>query len=113
MKALLVLGVLATFGIIVLRYVRTRDLRSLVISIGAFVLLIALAIMGNITRPVIPFYLMHLVLVVFAWLGLLYYLFRNRFVWWVVFSPAITIVLYVVWSLIAGSRYEDMWGSLL
>jgi len=113
MKALLVLAVLLTFGLIGFRYTRHKDTKRLFIGLGSFILIISFAIMGNITRPVIPFFLMHLVLVTFAWLALLYYLFRNKFVWWAIFSPAVTIVLYVIWSLMAGSRYEDIWGSLL
>jgi hypothetical protein len=112
-KAFLVLAVLLTFGLIFLLYSRNRDTKKLLIALGSFILIISLGIMGNITRPVIPFFLAHIILIVFAWVGLLYYLIRDRYVWWLIFSPLITIVLFVIWSLIAGSRYEDLWGSLL
>ena len=113
MKAFLVIAILLTFGLIFLLYSRNKDTKKLLIALGSFVLIISLGIMGNITRPVIPFFLAHIILIVFAWVGLLYYLIRDRYLWWLIFSPAITIVLFVVWSLIAGSRYEDIWGSLL
>jgi len=113
MKAFLVMAVLLTFGLIFWLYSRNKDTKKLFISLGSFILIIALGIIGNITRPVIPFFLAHIVLIVFAWAGLLYYLLRNRYVWWLIFSPAVTIVLFVIWSLIAGSRYEDVWGGFL
>jgi hypothetical protein len=113
MKALLVIAILLTFGLIFFRYSRNKDTKKLLISLGSFILIIALGIVGNITRPVIPFFLAHIILIVFAWVGLLYYMLRDRYVWWLILSPSVTIVLFVVWSLIAGSRYEDIWGSLL
>ncbi len=112
MKALLILAILLTFGLIFLRYWRNRNSKQLLVSLGSFIFLISLGIMGNITRPIIPLFLAHIVLIVFAWLGLLYYMFRGRYVWWLIFSPVITIVLFIALSLIEGSRYEDVWGSL-
>ncbi len=113
MKALLIIAILATFGLIFFLYSRNRDGKKLAIALGSFIVLISLGIMGNITRPVIPLFLTHIVLIVSAWLGLLYYLVRGRYVWWLIFSPVVTIVIFVIWSLLAGSRYEDIWGSLL
>jgi len=113
MKALLVIAILLTFGLIFFLYSRNKDMKKLFIALGSFIFIIALGIVGNITRPVIPFFLAHIVLIVFAWAGLLYYMMRDRYVWWLILSPVVTIVLFVIWSLIAGSRYEDIWGSVL
>jgi hypothetical protein len=113
MKALLILAILLTFGLIFGLYSRNRDTKRLVIALATFIAIISLGIMGSITRPIIPLFLIHIVLIVFAWVGLLYYLFRKQYLWWLIFSPVITIVLFVALSLIEGSRYEDMWGSLL
>ncbi len=113
MKALLVIAILLTFGLIFFLYSRNKDTKKLLIAVGSFVLIISLGIIGNITRPVIPFFLAHIILIVFAWVGLLYYLIRGRYLWWLIFSPTATIALFVIWSLIAGSRYEDIWSSIL
>ena len=112
MKALLILAILLTFGLIFFLYSRNRDVKKLLIALLSFIALISLGIMGNITRPIIPLFLAHIVLIVFAWLGLLYYLFRERYLWWLIFSPVVTIVLFVALSLLQGSRYEDVWSSL-
>jgi hypothetical protein len=111
-KTVIVMAILATFGLIFLRYSRNKDMKRFLISLGSFILIITLGIVGNITRPVIPFFLAHIVLIVFAWLGLLYYLIRGRYLWWSIFAPVTTIVLFVAWSLIAGSRYEDIWSRI-
>jgi hypothetical protein len=113
MKAFLVIAVLLTFGLIFFRYSRDRETKQMLIALGSFIVLISLGIMGNITRPVIPLFLLHIVLIVFAWGGLLYYLIRRRYLWWVIFSPVVTIIVFVLWSLLVGSRYEDIWGSIL
>jgi len=113
MKALLILAVLLTFGLIAGLYHRNKDTKRLFISLATFIAIISLGIMGNITRPIIPLFLTHIVLIVFAWVGLLYYLFKKRYLWWLIFSPVVTIVLFIALSLLEGSRYEDVWGSLL
>ncbi len=112
MKALIVVSVLVTVGLIVLQYKRERRILNMVISLGSFALLISLGIVGNITRPIVPLFLAHLVLVVFSWFGLLYYILRHRYLWWAILSPAVTILLFVALSLLEGSRYEDVWGSI-
>ena len=112
MKALIVFGVLLTLGLILLQHKREQRFSKTVISLGSFALLLSFGVMGGITRPIIPLFLAHLVLITLAWIGLLYYIFRGRYLWWVIFSPAVTILLFVALSLLEGSRYEDMWGSL-
>jgi len=111
-KTVVILAILATFALIFLHYTRSKDLKRLLVSFGSFVAIISLGIMGNITRPIIPLFLLHIVLITFAWGGLLYYLIRGRYVWWAIFSPVVTIVLFVALSLLEGSRYEDVWSSL-
>ena len=108
MKALIILGILATFGLIFVLYSRNKDLKKMLLSLGSFILIISLGIMGNITRPIIPLFLVHILLVIFAWGGVLYYVLRGRYVWWAVLSPVVTIVLFIALSLLEGSRYEDV-----
>jgi len=107
-KALIILGILATFGLIFVLYSRNKDLKKMLLSLGSFILIISLGIMGNITRPIIPLFLVHILLVIFAWGGVLYYVLRGRYVWWAVLSPVVTIVLFIALSLLEGSRYEDV-----
>jgi glycopeptide antibiotics resistance protein len=113
MKALIVLTVLLTLAVILLQYRREKNFTHTLIALLSFGIVISFAVAGNVTRPIIPLYLAHFVLVIMAWGGVLYYLFRRRFLWWLILSPAVTIILFVALSLLEGSRYEDVWGSLL
>ena len=106
MKALIILAILATLAIIFFQYSRNRDLKKLFIALGSLVLIVSLGIMGNLTRQVIPLFLVHIVLVIIAWGGLLLYLLRDRYYWWVIFSPFVTIGLFLLLEFLTGSAHE-------
>jgi len=76
------------------------------ITLASFALVVSLAIVGNLTRLVIPLYLSHLVLVVIAWGGVLYYLLRGKYLWWLIVSPIVTIAIFLLLELLAGSGHE-------
>jgi len=106
MKGLLVLVIISTLIIIFLYYYKTKDLKKLFILLGTFGMILSLAVMGNITRQVMPLFIAHLVLLIFAWGGLLIYLFKDRYYWWIIFSPAVTIGLFLIMELLTGSGHE-------
>ena len=106
MKGLLILAIILTLGIIFLHYYKTRNLKKLFILLGTFGVILSFAVLGNVTRQVIPLFIAHLILLVFAWGGLFFYLFRDRYYWWVIFSPAITIALFLIMELLTGSGHE-------
>ena len=106
MKVLIILAILATLVIIFFSYSRNKDLRKLFIALGSFLLIISLAIVGNVTRQVMPLFLAHIVLIVVAWGGLMLYIVRDRYYWWVIFSPLVTIGLFLLLELLTGSGHE-------
>ena len=106
MKALIILAILATLAIIFFQYTRSKDLKKLFIALGSFGLIISLGVMGNLTRQVIPLFMAHIVLIVVSWGGLIVYLVRDRYYWWVIFSPVVTIGLFLVLELLTGSGHE-------
>ena len=108
MKALIILTILTTLAIIFFQYSRNKDLKKLFIALGSFLLIISLAIMGNLTRQVIPLFMAHIVLIVIAWGGLMVYLVRDRYYWWVIFSPVVTIGLFLLLELLTGSGHEGI-----
>jgi len=108
MKALIILAILATLAIIFFQYSRNKDLKKLFIALGSFLLIISLAIMGNLTRQVIALFMAHIVLIVIAWGGLMVYLVRDRYYWWVIFSPVVTIGLFLLLELLTGSGHEGI-----
>jgi hypothetical protein len=106
MKALIILAILATLAIIFFKYSRDRDLKKLFISLLSFLLIVSLGIVGNLTRQIIPLFLTHIVLVVAAWGGLMWYLLRGRYYWWLIFSPLVPIGLFLLLELLTGSSHE-------
>jgi len=106
MKVVLVLIILATLAIIFLGYRRTGNAKKLLIALVSFGLIVSLGIAGNITRAIFPLFVAHLVLMVFAWLGLLYYLWRDRYYWWIVLSPLFSIGLFLLLEALEGSGHE-------
>jgi len=108
MKVLIILAILATLAIIFFQYSRNKDLKKLFIALVSFLLIIALGIMGNLTRQVIPLFMVHIVLIVIAWGGLMVYLMRGRYYWWIIFSPVVTIGLFLLLELLTGSGHEGI-----
>jgi len=106
MKALIILAILSTLAIIFFQYSRNKDLKKLFIALGSFLLIISLGVMGNLTRQVIPLFMAHIVLIVIAWGGLMVYLMRDRYYWWIIFSPLVTIGLFLLLELLTGSGHE-------
>ena len=108
MKVLIIILILATLAVIFFKYSRNKDLKKLFIALSSFLLIISLGVMGNLTRQVIPLFLAHIVLIIGAWGGLLWYLLRDRYYWWLIFSPLVTISLFLLLELLTGSGHEGV-----
>ena len=108
MKALIVLVIVVTLGIIFFQYSRTKNLKKLLLSLGSFAVICSLGVVGGLTRPIPPLFIAHLVLIVFAWGALFYYMVKERYYWWMILSPVVTIVLFLVMEYFAGSGHEGI-----
>lgn len=108
MKALIILAVFATLGIIFSQYSRNKNLKKLFIALITFGVIISLAVVGNVTRQVMPIFLAHIMLILFSWGGLLVYLVRDKYYWWIVFSPLVTIGLFLLLEMLTGSGHEGI-----
>lgn len=106
MKALIILAILATFGLLVYKYNKDKNLKKLLITLITFAAIITLAIVGNLTRPVMPLYLTHMILVIVAWGTALVYVFKEKYYWWIIFSPVVTIGLFLLLEFLGGSSHE-------
>jgi hypothetical protein len=106
MKALIILAIFATLGIIFFQYIRNKNLKKLFIALLTFGVIISLAVLGNLTRQVMPIYLAHIMLTVVSWGGLILYLVRDKYYGWIIFSPLVTIGLFLLLELLTGSGHE-------
>ena len=106
MKALIILAILATLAIIFFQYTRSKDLKKLFIALGTFLIIVSLGIMGNLTRQIIPLFMAHIILIIVSWGALIVYLVRDKYYWWVIFSPVVTIGLFLLLEFLTGSGHE-------
>lgn len=113
MKAVIILAILATFVLIVLRYKKERDMKKLLISLLSFTMLLYVLWIGfRVSVAIFPLKIANIVLGFFAWVSMVYYILRGRYVWWVICAPVLVPLFFVVFSFLGGSRYEDIWGQL-
>ena len=105
MKALIILAVLVTFGVMFLQYSKNKKLQKLLISLATFAAIISLAIAGNLTRTVVPLFIMHEILILISWGALLMYIFKDKYCWWWFVSPLATIGLFLLLEFLEGSRH--------
>ncbi len=113
MKALITIAILVTFVMAFLAYRKNRDLKKLFITLGSFVVMLYILWVGfRVSVAIFPLKMANIVLGFFSWGGIVYYMLRDRYVWWVIFSPLLVPVLFVLFSLLGGSRYEDIWRQL-
>ena len=103
MKAMITLAILATLGLIAINFYRHRDWKKLLISLGIFGLVLTFAGLGNMLRTVIPIFIAHFILIVIAWGSLLFYIFRDKLYWPIIFSPIVTILLFLLLEKVIGS----------
>ncbi len=106
MKTLIILAILATLGLIGYTFKKNKNLKKFLITLGTFVGIIALAILGNITRPVMPLFVAHEILVIMAWGTLFMYVFKSKYYWWWFVSPLVTIGLFLLLEFLGGSGHE-------
>ncbi len=106
MKALIILAILATLAIIFFQYSRNKNLKKLLIALATFGAIVSLAIVGNVTRSIIPIFMAHLILVIVAWGGLMVYLFKEKYYAWIIFSPVVTIGFFLLLEVLTGSGHE-------
>lgn len=106
MKVLIILAIFATLGIIFFQYTRNKNLKKLFIALLTFGVIISLAVLGNVTRQVMPIYLAHMMLTVVSWCGLILYLVRDKYYGWIILSPLVTIGLFLLLELLTGSGHE-------
>jgi len=103
MKAMIILAIFATLAMMAVSFYRHRNWKKLLISVAVFTLILILAGLGNMLRSVIPFFIAHFVLIVIAWGTLWFYIAREKLYWPLIFSPLITIVLFVLMERVIGS----------
>ena len=104
MKALIVVVILLAIGLIVMMYKREEDMQKMIFSFVVLLAIIGLAVLGNIMRSVMPLFLAHVIALIIAYAGLLYFVIKDRTQWVLWLLPLSTLILYVVVAWV-GNRH--------
>lgn len=100
---MIILSILATLAMIAISFYRHHDWKKLLMSLVVFALLLTLAGLGNMVRSVVPLFIAHVVLIVIAWGTLWFYIARGKLYWPLIFSPIVTILLFILMEKVIGS----------
>jgi len=96
MKAIIILAPLLAIALIYLMYKKENDMQKMLFSFVVLASIIALGIIGNIMRAIMPMYLTHFVAVALSYGGLIYYIFREKKPWLFWSLPLLTLLLYLL-----------------
>jgi len=103
MKALIIIAILITILSIGISFYRSRNWKKLLISLGLFTIILTLSGLGNMTRSIVPLFIAHFVLILFAWGALILYILREKLYWQVIISPIVTIIIFLILERLIGS----------
>ncbi len=78
-----------------LRYQREKNL----MQIGRYLAVIGIAVFFTyISKMVLahkPVFVVHLALLILSWIGVFYYLFKDRLIWWFLLAPSVTTLFFI------------------
>jgi len=97
---------LISIVMVLLDYFKSRDLKKTLIVFGLFIYVFTLFFVGMITREILPLFVVHIVLIIFAWGSVVWYLIRGKIYPLIYILPLLNIALVFVLNFIEGSRYE-------
>lgn len=99
---IVLLVVLVLLGAVYLKYKRNSDKKQLAINISYLSVIIGLGMAGRVMHSISSLYIAQYIALVIALLGFLYFLFRNKFIWWTLFAPIAILALYLVLAFTTG-----------
>ena len=96
MKFLTVFAIFLSIVLIYLFYKKDKDIKKTTLSSLLLLEIISFGIVGNIMRSITPLFLTHLVALVIAYGGMIYYIVRGKIVWLALIAPIATMLLYLL-----------------
>ncbi len=104
MKSIIILAILFAIGIIVFFYKRENNTQKMLLSFGFLVGIITWGIIGNTLHSIVPLFLAHITALIISYGGLLIYIFRDKFYWYIALLPMATLSLYLLLAFV-GNRH--------
>jgi len=92
--------------IIIFQYMRMKDVKKLLVSLGTSGMIMVLFVLGNMTKTIFLLFLLHKLLIIASLGALFVYIKNSTYYWWIIFSPLVSIVLAIVLEYFIGSANE-------
>ena len=104
MKALIVLVLLLTIGLIIVRYRRDGNGSKMLFSFAILGEIIVLSVMGNVMRSIMPLFIGHVMALIVAYGGLLLYIVRGKTQWVLWMLPLLSLMFYFLLAWIGNEH---------
>lgn len=108
MKFLLVLAPLIVVALSYVMYKEDGNIKKLIITFLLLWAVITLAIVGNVMRSLTPLFLTHILAIVIAYLAVIYYVLKGKFIWLALASPIITMLIYLIFVWIGNEHLPNL-----
>ncbi|CAA6810916.1 MAG: Unknown protein [uncultured Sulfurovum sp.] len=108
MKFLIVVAPIVTIVLIYLKYRRDDNLKKVIISFVLLWAMITLGVMGTMMLSIKPLYLTHWLAIVIAYIGMMVYILKDKFIWQVLIMPVITMFIYLILTWIGNEHVPTL-----
>jgi len=108
MNALVILFMITSVLNAFWQYSKKRNIAKLLLILASFAFVVTLAVVGNLTRGIAPIFYLHWIFEIVAWFGVIDYMLRGKYRWWIIASPLLTIGAFVLLEYLNGSRHETI-----
>lgn len=106
MWRLLLLFILSV-AFIALKYAKEKSLKKTLVAVVLLLYIFSIGYSaGILTRAVAPLFFAHIITLIAAYIGFILYLFKDRFLWYLLLLPILPLLFYILLNYIDGSRYE-------
>jgi len=98
-----------SLGAILLDYKREKDIKKSLFAIGLLFYLFSIGYSGAVLmRAIPPLFFVHIMGIIIGYFGFIFYLWRDKFLWYLLLSPLVPIIFYIILNFLDGSRYEAL-----
>lgn len=110
MKILFILAPLVVAALSYVMYKSDGNVKKLIFTFLLLWAVITLGIVGNVMRSLAPLFLTHLVALVVAYGGIIYYVLKGRLIWIALASPLMTLITYLILAWLGNEHLPSVFG---
>lgn len=110
MKILFILAPLIVAALSYVMYKEDGNLKKLILTFLLLWAVITLGIVGNVMRSLSALFLTHILAIVTAYGGIIYYVLKGRLIWIALASPVITMIIYLVLAWLGNEHLPSIFA---